>query len=521
MRGEWRKRRAAGLRAVRRARSRAAGPGAAPRARGRERRGAAAATTRADSDVSTSATSKWTVGVASSPSRRRSGTISPCEPPETEGTASRKSQTSQARSQVLTATKTRRSRTTPPESTPATSAAAAPASAAGSSGQPSRAQQGRGEGADRQERALPSDGSPAGPTVSRGRRRERKVDGVARESSRTPGSDRNGTAASEDKDGERIQPTATPASACFADRAPELAGAVSSSRSLPLLQRLGEGRARSAAARTRAAAPRGTRVRAATAEVHVRDRRLDDTEHEAGRERVSGGPKRTASAATSPFSPSSVPVFAFTASPGAAAIAAIIASAPTRPKASATSSSTGTPDDARALGVVGDRPQRATEAASARGAPPIPARAPARARSRRRSAPAPARPRCARTPSHRHRETAADPGRRNSSAGRWRRSPRGSRTRRPRSRRPSRSSIHGEVRLDEADVGRYAGGDADASPRSAREEARLVRAGLRHGRRPREHEQGREDPEPDEVAEREVDDPCQPVHSECPAAKSP
>src|SRR3954454_19534748 len=57
----------------------------------------------------------------------------------------------------------------------------------------------------------------------------------------------------------------------------------------------------------------------------------------------SGGPKRTARAATSPFSPSSVPVLALTASPGAAATAASIAIAPTSAKASVTSSSTGTP----------------------------------------------------------------------------------------------------------------------------------------------------------------------------------
>ena len=127
----------------------------------------AAAIASAVSASSASATSKCTVGVASSPSSVFWGRISPCEPPETDGNASRNSQTSQASSQVLTATKARRRRTTPPESRPATSAAAAPASAAGSTGQPDRATSRAEVKAPIAMKApVPSEGSPAEPTVS-------------------------------------------------------------------------------------------------------------------------------------------------------------------------------------------------------------------------------------------------------------------------------------------------------------------------------------------------------------------
>ena len=116
---------------------------------------------------SASATSKWTVGVGSRPSSVFCGRISPCEPPETDGNASRKSQTSHASSQVLTATKAGRRRTTPPRSRPATSAAAAPASAAGSTGQPERATSRAEVNAPIAMNApVPSDGRPAEPTVS-------------------------------------------------------------------------------------------------------------------------------------------------------------------------------------------------------------------------------------------------------------------------------------------------------------------------------------------------------------------
>ena len=68
---------------------------------------------------------------------------------------------------MLTATNSRRSRTTAPETTPATSAAAVPASTAGSSGQPERATSNAEVKAPIAMKApVPSDGSPAGPTVS-------------------------------------------------------------------------------------------------------------------------------------------------------------------------------------------------------------------------------------------------------------------------------------------------------------------------------------------------------------------
>jgi hypothetical protein len=119
------------------------------------------------SAVSASATSKCTVGVASSPNSVFGGRISPCEPPDTDGNASRKSHTSHASNQVLTATKVRRRRTTPPEITPATSAAAVPASAAGSRGHPERATSKAEVNAPIAMNApVPSDGSPAGPTIS-------------------------------------------------------------------------------------------------------------------------------------------------------------------------------------------------------------------------------------------------------------------------------------------------------------------------------------------------------------------
>ena len=69
-----------------------------------------------------------------------------------------------------------------------------------------------------------------------------------------------------------------------------------------------------------------------------------------------------------------------------------------------------------------------------------------------------------------------------------------------------------------ADSGR----DADDQPDDERgEEARLVRPRLRHGRRARQHEQRGEHPEPDEVAEREVHDPGQPVHERVPGREEP
>ena len=93
--------------------------------------------------------------------------MSPCEPPETDGNASRNSQTSQASNQVPAATKAPRKRTMPPEIRPATSAAAAPASTAGSSGQPERATSSDEVNAPIAMNApAPSDGSPAAPTVS-------------------------------------------------------------------------------------------------------------------------------------------------------------------------------------------------------------------------------------------------------------------------------------------------------------------------------------------------------------------
>jgi len=143
------------------------------------------------------ATSKCTVGVASSPSSVFGGRISPCEPPETEGKASRNNQTSHASNHVPTATNARRSRTTPPEISPATSAAAAPASTAGSSGQPERATSSDDVKAPTAMNApAPSEGRPAAPTV-----RPSPVAATARytvsasESSRTPGNERNGTSA--------------------------------------------------------------------------------------------------------------------------------------------------------------------------------------------------------------------------------------------------------------------------------------------------------------------------------------
>ena len=57
-----------------------------------------------------------------------------------------------------------------------------------------------------------------------------------------------------------------------------------------------------------------------------------------------------------------MPVFALTASPGAAAIAAIIASAPTSAEGERDQQLDRDADEARALGVVGHRPQRAAVA---------------------------------------------------------------------------------------------------------------------------------------------------------------
>ena len=48
-----------------------------------------------------------------------------------------------------------------------------------------------------------------------------------------------------------------------------------------------------------------------------------------------------------------------------------------------------------------------------------------------------------------------------------------------------------------------------------------MRAGLGHGRGPRRDEQRREDPEPDEVAEGEVDDAGQPVDERVPGREEP
>ncbi len=60
----------------------------------------------------------------------------------------------------------RRKRTTPPQSTPAPSAAAVPASTAGSSGQPERTSSAEVKAPIAMNAPVPSDGSPAGPTVS-------------------------------------------------------------------------------------------------------------------------------------------------------------------------------------------------------------------------------------------------------------------------------------------------------------------------------------------------------------------
>ena len=87
----------------------------------------------------------------------------------------------------------------------------------------------------------------------------------------------------------------------------------------------------------------------------------------------------------------------------------------------------------------------------------------------------------------------------------------------PADRRPAR-----EVRLNEAEVGEDPGQDAEHKAYDQRpEEARLVRPRLRHRRRPREHQQRREDTEPDEVAEGEVDHPRQPVDERVPRCKEP
>ena len=79
-----------------------------------------------------------------------------------------------------------------------------------------------------------------------------------------------------------------------------------------------------------------------------------------------------------------------------------------------------------------------------------------------------------------------------------------------------------QVRLDEPDVGRRPGEHADREPDQDREQkARLVRAGLAHRRGAGQDEQRREDPEPDQVAEGEVDDPGQPVDQRVPGREQP
>src|SRR4029453_6131090 len=90
----------------------------------------------------------------------------------------------------------------------------------------------------------------------------------------------------------------------------------------------------------------------------------------------------------------------------------------------------------------------------------------------------------------------------------------------PRDPADRRSTV--EVRLDEADVGRRAGTPAHREPDDQREdELRLVRTALAHRRGAREDEQRREDPQPDEVAEREVHDPGEPVDQRVPGSEEP
>ena len=69
-----------------------------------------------------------------------------------------------------------------------------------------------------------------------------------------------------------------------------------------------------------------------------------------------------------------------------------------------------------------------------------------------------------------------------------------------------------QVRLDEEDVRRRSDADAEHEPDGEREqEAAEAEARLAHRPRARGDEERREDAERDEVAEREVDDPGQPV----------
>ena len=182
----------------------------------------------------------------------------------------------------------------------------------------------------------------------------------------------------------------------------------------------------------------------------------------------SGGPKRTASAATSPFSPSSVPVFALTASPGGR---------DRRDHRERTDEAERKRDEQvdrhadhpGALRVVGDRPQGAPEAR--------PLEQPRRAqREREREPDHEERPRFDVCPGH-----ADEPGR--ADAMEWQRiredvarplesgadhGADGERDRRgpghPADRRSAR-----EVRLDDPDVGRHPGGRCRArGRRSAR-----------------------------------------------------